>query len=94
MNYDNKRSSMRDYNDWDNIHLYYRSLNYSSDGKFLMSGNIAAKQAIEPASVVPGAISSASAAPTKMAIPTKKQLTTSRPIGVHEQPMFLAPAAR
>jgi len=84
--YDN----MRDYNDWSNIYLYYRHLNYSQDGNFLMAPNIAAKHAIEPADVVQGAISSpkiaASLANTSSKLMKLKHKTT-RPIGVLETPM-------
>ncbi len=85
--YDN----MRDFNDWDNIYLYYRHLNYSSDGKFLMSANLAAKNAIEPANVVPGAISSPQSAPlpNSTAVPFRTVQQTTRPIGVLEFPMSL-----
>jgi hypothetical protein len=83
--------NMRDYNDWNNIYLYYRHLNYSSDGNFLMAGNIAARQAIEPANVVPGAISSPQSAPipSSSQIPFRTIQQTSRPIGVLELPMSL-----
>ena len=83
--YDN----MRDFNDWDNIYLYYRHLNYSTDGNFLMAANLAAKHAIEPANVVPGAISSPQSAPipSTTAVPLRPVQTTTRPIGVLELPM-------
>ncbi|BAJ02532.1 fibronectin type III domain-containing protein [Shewanella violacea] len=77
--------TMRDYNDWDNIHLYYKQLNYSKEGQFLISGNTAAKHAIEPADVIPGAIAS----PKTLASPSSSKqysplIPSSRPIGVEE----------
>lgn len=82
-------SNMRDYNDWDNIYLYYRHLNYSTEGKFLMSANLSAKHAIEPANVVPGAISSPNSSPLPVAqqMDSNANTQTSRPVGVVEQPM-------
>ncbi|TQV85906.1 fibronectin type III domain-containing protein [Aliikangiella coralliicola] len=84
--------TLRDYNDWDNIYLYYRHLNYSQDGHFLATPNLAAKYAIEPADVVPGAIGSGKSVNTtsrvnqESLIESRSFSKTSRPIGVPEQP--------
>ncbi|PAJ75514.1 hypothetical protein CJF42_05090 [Pseudoalteromonas sp. NBT06-2] len=81
--------TMRDYDDWSNIYLYYRHLNYSQNGNFLMAPNIAAKHAIEPADVVQGAISSPKVAVSVRNTPSKvmNNHKTTRPIGVLETPI-------
>ncbi len=84
LNYDNSYSNMRDYDDWGNIHNFFRSLNYTTNGTFLALPNIQAEYAIEPADVVPGAI----AAPAAAFAPSMQSATKdSRPIGVPETPM-------
>ncbi len=91
LNYDNAQSNMRDYNDWKNIYIYFRSLNYSTDGKFLAEPNSRVNYAGEPADIVPGAIPSPGWTPrsTNAAFSASRKLEVkdSRPIGVPEFPM-------